>query len=71
MELHKYFTQLYKCDPTKFNDLRIESVIVSPLLRAVQTAYYLFKDHPNKPKFIIEPYLREMMLSSCDIGGRL
>lgn len=59
-----------KCDPTKFEDLRIETVFVSPLKRAVETAVLLFKDHPNHPKFVVEPYLREMLLSACDFGGR-
>ncbi|CAD8060626.1 unnamed protein product [Paramecium sonneborni] len=60
-----------QCDPTKFEDLRIETVVVSPLKRAVETAVLLFQDHSNKPKFVIEPYLREMFLSACDFGVRL
>lgn len=46
-------------------------MVVSPLKRAVETAVLLFKNHPNKPKFIVEPYLREMFLSGCDFGIRL
>lgn len=45
--------------------------MVSPLRRAIQTANELFRDHPNRPKFVAEPMLREMILSSCDIGARL
>lgn len=33
----------------------IERVLVSPLRRAIETAYYLFKDHPKKPKLIVDP----------------
>lgn len=46
-------------------------MLVSPLRRAIQTAYHLFKDHPNKPKLMVVPFLREMLSSSCDIGGNL
>ncbi|CAD8140871.1 unnamed protein product [Paramecium octaurelia] len=60
-----------QCDPTKFEDLRIETVVVSPLKRAVETAVLLFQNHPNKPKFVVEPYIREMFLSGCDFGIRL
>jgi broad specificity phosphatase PhoE len=49
----------------------LDIVLVSPLRRAIQTAYYLFRDHPNKPKLIVVPFLREMLSSSCDIGGNL
>lgn len=50
---------------------QIDTVIVSPLRRAIQTAHYLFKDHPSKPKMIVNPMVREMISSSCDIGGNL
>ena len=44
---------------------------MSPLKRAVETAVLLFKDHPNKPRFVAEPYIREMLMASCDFGARL
>lgn len=52
-------------------NLNIELVVVSPLFRALQTAHYIFHDHPNHPRFIVEPYLREIQLSACDISSRL
>ncbi|CAK90511.1 unnamed protein product (macronuclear) [Paramecium tetraurelia] len=56
---------------TKMSSFKVDIVLVSPLRRAIQTAHYLFRDHPNKPKFIVVPFLREMLSSSCDIGGNL
>jgi hypothetical protein len=39
--------------------------------RAIETAYYMFKDHPNlknnKMKILIHPLLREKMHVSVDI----
>ncbi len=46
-------------------------VIVSPLKRALETCYQVFKDHKNKPKVIVHGKFREMLLSSCDIGSKL
>ena len=44
-----------------FNSINIHTVFVSPMRRALQTAYYTFKNHPNfdKIKFIIIPKARE------------
>ena len=44
-----------------FNNLNIHTVFVSPLRRALQTAYHTFKSHPHfdKIKFIIMPKARE------------
>ncbi|CAI2375252.1 unnamed protein product [Moneuplotes crassus] len=44
-------------------NINIHTVFISPLRRAMQTAYHSFKDHPNfdKIKFIIVPNLRECM----------
>lgn len=44
-------------------------IFVSPMVRALQTAFLLFKDHPNfaNIKVIIDPDLREHIQSSCDI----
>jgi len=63
----KGFTQ---CNNSKLivQNLNIKIVIVSPLKRALQTCYETFKDHINKPKIIVLPVFREMLLSSCDIG---
>jgi hypothetical protein len=36
-------------------------IVVSPLRRTMETAYYVFKDHPNfkKMKIVVEPIIRE------------
>ena len=47
----------------KLKDINISLVLVSPLRRTLQTAYYAFKDHPSKPKFKIILLGREVM--SC------
>ncbi|NQW01451.1 MAG: histidine phosphatase family protein [Rhodospirillales bacterium] len=45
---------------------RIEHVIASPLIRAIQTAMHIFgDDHP----ITINPDMRENLLSSCDVGS--
>jgi phosphohistidine phosphatase SixA len=43
------------------NSLKVHTVFVSPLRRALQTAYHLFKNHPNfsNIKFIIVPKAKE------------
>jgi len=47
----------------------LKTVFVSPLRRALQTAYLLFKEHPEfrEIKFILTPLLRENMHTVCDI----
>jgi len=42
-------------------------VLVSPLVRAIETAYLLFKDHPDKPCLKVIPWMREHLHSVCDI----
>lgn len=46
-------------------------VITSPLKRAIETAYLVFKDHPNfkNMTFLLDPDLREGMNSPCDVCG--
>ena len=48
-------------------------ILVSPLMRAVETAYYVFKDHPNfaSCKFILDPVLRERCDCNCSIPNSL
>ena len=45
-------------------------IVVSPLMRAMQTAYLTFKDHPNfqNVQVILHPDLREKFDCSCSIG---
>ena len=50
------------------SDYSISLVLVSPLRRALQTAKGLFGDHPNKPYFLVVPFLRERIDSSCDLS---
>lgn len=47
----------------------IRTVFVSPLRRALQTAFLLFREHPNfsRMRFIVHPLLRENMHTVCDI----
>ena len=47
----------------------MQEVWISPLRRAIETAYHMFKDHPNfeKIKFKIKPYLREKIRVCGDI----
>ncbi len=44
-------------------------VICSPLRRCLDTTYHIFKNHPNKPKIVVYPGVREYCESNCDIGG--
>ena len=53
---------------SKINPLPISLVLVSPLKRALQTAKFLFKDHPSNPRFVVVPYLRERVSASCDLS---
>ena len=50
----------------KLKNVNISLVLVSPLRRTLQTAYYAFKDHPSKPLFKVIPLGREFMGLSCD-----
>jgi phosphohistidine phosphatase SixA len=47
----------------------VKTVFISPLRRALETAYLLFKDHSefNNIKFIVHPMLRENTHTVCDI----
>ena len=44
-------------------------IIVSPLMRAMETAYLTFKDHPNfeNVEVVIDPDLREYMGDPCGV----
>lgn len=44
---------------------------VSPLVRAIETAYFLFKDHPDKPLIKVVPLMREHLHSVCDIPSNI
>lgn len=51
------------------NKLKPKYVIVSPLRRALETAYYTFNTHPNfdSIQFILLPVLKEGLDTACDI----
>ena len=42
-------------------------MIVSPFRRALDTARIVFKDHKDKPKMIVWPFVKEVLSSSTDI----
>jgi broad specificity phosphatase PhoE len=51
------------------NKIKAEYIVVSPLRRALETAYYTFKSHPNfdNIKFVLLPVLKEGLDTACDI----
>jgi Fructose-2,6-bisphosphatase len=48
-------------------DVNIRLVITSPFRRCLLTTHYIFQNHPNKPKVLVWPIVRERIESSCDI----
>ena len=42
-------------------EMDFTKIVVSPLRRTMETAYYIFKDHPNwkTMEVIVEPIIRE------------
>jgi len=55
----------------KLQDVNVTLVITSPLRRCLQTTQGIFKDHKNKPKVIVWPVVKEMLLSGCDAADDL
>lgn len=49
-------------------DHPVDLVVVTPLTRALQTAYGIFGGHPSTPRFVVEALHRERLEGSCDIG---
>lgn len=47
----------------------LKYIFVSPLRRALQTAFHLFKNHPNRSNIsiILDPDLRECLHWPCGI----
>ena len=47
----------------KLQNLNIEIIYISPLYRCLQTAFFLFKNHPNKKnlKIVVHPLLTEVV----------
>eukprot|EP00343_Euplotes_focardii_P009499 CAMPEP_0205823748 /NCGR_PEP_ID=MMETSP0206-20130828/17773_1 /ASSEMBLY_ACC=CAM_ASM_000279 /TAXON_ID=36767 /ORGANISM="Euplotes focardii, Strain TN1" /LENGTH=210 /DNA_ID=CAMNT_0053121191 /DNA_START=18 /DNA_END=647 /DNA_ORIENTATION=- len=50
------------------SSLRIHTIFVSPLRRALETAYNVYKTHPDfkKIRFIVLPWIRESLNTSSD-----
>lgn len=51
------------------NLIDIEYVLISPLRRALETSYHIFKDHPkfDKITFFVHPTFRENIMTAGDI----
>ena len=51
------------------NKLKVEIVLISPMARTMQTAYNVFKNHPNlnNIEFIVVPNLKELLGSAPSI----
>lgn len=60
---------LKKCLKAKdfFYDIDVDLIFVSPLRRTIQTAINIFTNHKSNKKFVINEYMRERIISSCDI----
>ncbi|KAL4499313.1 hypothetical protein ABPG72_006899 [Tetrahymena utriculariae] len=58
--------QLYENNIKSINNIKI--VLVSPLQRALQTAYHIFKNYKPIPWIIVIPELSEYMNTTNDIG---
>ena len=50
-----------------FCDKDVYLILVSPLRRTMQTAMNIFTNHKSNQKFVINEYMRERIISSCDI----
>ncbi|CAI2375142.1 unnamed protein product [Moneuplotes crassus] len=50
-------------------DLDVDLVLISPLKRTIQTAYYLLRNHPNKEKinYVIHPGIREHLVGVSEM----
>jgi len=52
-------------------DTNVTLVFSSPLRRCLATTYEIFKNHKNKPKVVVWPLIKEMLLSNCDTSDEL
>ncbi|EAR97992.2 histidine phosphatase family (branch protein 1) (macronuclear) [Tetrahymena thermophila SB210] len=59
--------QLYENHIKSLQNIKI--VLVSPLLRALQTAYHIFKNYKPMPWIVVIPELSEFMNTANDIGN--
>ena len=51
--------------------MNVKFVISSPLRRCLETTHEIFKNHKNKPKVVVWPIVKEMLLSGCDVSDDL
>lgn len=58
-----------QCKENKMHLPNLKQILVSPLRRTLQTAYLLFKDHPDFKdiEVIIYPNIRESFGCACDV----
>ena len=60
-----------QCEAVNSSEIvpNLTHVIVSPLNRALMTAYLLFKKHPNfgNIRFIVDPDVKEHLHTACDV----
>jgi len=55
----------------KLKDVNGKLVITSPLRRCLETTHGIFQNHKNKPKVVVWPVVKEMLLSGCDVADDL
>lgn len=55
----------------KVKGFNVKFVISSPLRRCLETTHEIFKNHKDKPKVIVWPIVKEMLLSGCDVSDDL
>jgi broad specificity phosphatase PhoE len=48
--------------------LRVKTVFVSPLRRALRTAQILFETHPDQPRIVVHPQLAEKLKNAPDVS---
>lgn len=68
MEISLFGRQLALDSACHIHSLQISKIYVSPLRRALQTCEILFKNHPDKPKIIVDHELHERVYSIQDVS---
>ncbi|OMJ65897.1 hypothetical protein SteCoe_37453 [Stentor coeruleus] len=68
MEISLKGKQLALDSVCHIHSLQISKIYVSPLRRALQTCEILFKNHPDKPKIVVDHELHERVYSIQDIS---
>ncbi|KAL4488132.1 hypothetical protein ABPG73_001543 [Tetrahymena malaccensis] len=70
-DLHPYGVLMSENCAKNLYNINIAVVFISPLARALQTAFHLFKSHPNQAniKFVVLPDLTEILSKVQDISN--